>query len=86
MKIGKNKNHLIGWVWWRRPIILVLRRLRQEDAEFESRPGLYTDTLPLKTNKIAQQVKVLISKTNNPSSNPRIHEVEGKNLLPCVVL
>jgi hypothetical protein len=41
-------------VWWRTPVIPALRRLRQEDLEFEilcTLPGVHSETLSLKEKK-----------------------------------
>lgn len=68
----------------------MLRRLRQDDVEFVSKSGyIQRPVFKNKQNqisKMAGQVKVLFAKTKSLSSDPRIHKVEEKHLLPCVVL
>jgi hypothetical protein len=49
-----------SWVWWFRPIILALQRLRQEDSEFDIILG-YTERPYLETKtKVKNKTKLLI--------------------------
>jgi hypothetical protein len=38
-------------VWWCKPVIPALERLRQKDHELGGQPGLYSKTLPERNNK-----------------------------------
>jgi hypothetical protein len=43
-----GKNHLKGWIWWQRPMVLALWRLRQEAANFRE---AYLTKNKIKQNK-----------------------------------
>jgi hypothetical protein len=32
---GRNRKDILSWAWWYMPVIPELRRLKQEDCEFE---------------------------------------------------
>jgi hypothetical protein len=45
-KLDSNMGKCSSWVWWVTPVIPALRRLRQEDPEFESSLGYVASSRP----------------------------------------
>jgi hypothetical protein len=60
---NKQKNNKISQVWWCTPVIPALRRLRQEDGEFQAsldhrvRPGFKKKVTGGTAGGVAQAIK-----------------------------
>lgn len=90
--------HLKGWVWWCMPVTPVLEEQRQADRRAHwpaslakivsprNRRGTVPQKLTWKAGKVTQQVRALAFKSDNLSSIPGPHMVEGENQVWQVVL
>jgi hypothetical protein len=61
------------------PIVLALKRLRQEDCELKAQPGLHSETMP-RENKIKKEKrnKLLKNDLRKMISPPKRSKIKGK--------